>query len=340
MKYTDESIYWDSHDLLTYNAMFNFAIGGRGTGKTFNAKQRCINQYIKHGRRFIYLRRYESELDDKEKFFLDVKQKFPEYEFNVYGPNMLMRKDGEKKWETIGYFMCLSKTVGKKSVPFDDVFTIVYDEFIIDKGNIRYLSDEVSVFLDFYNTVDRWNDRVKVLFLANAVSIVNPYFLYYKIRPRKGKRFTLAKDGYCCVEFLSSKKFVEKVSKTRFGRMIQDTQYYEYAVENRFKDDSSLFIAKKSEEARFHYALRFDGHTFGIWVDYFEGVYYVSSKCPKDASVYVLTRDDMAPNLLMLEKTMPLMKSLKRLYMAGMVFFDSAQNRELFNDVLEYLSIK
>ena len=45
-----DSMYYDSHDIMTRNAMFNFVIGGRGTGKTYDFKyKQWINGYNANG---------------------------------------------------------------------------------------------------------------------------------------------------------------------------------------------------------------------------------------------------------------------------------------------------
>ncbi len=342
MRRIDDGTYWDCHLLLTRNGMFNYAIGGRGTGKTYDAKYKRIRHFLKTGRQFIYLRRYKTEFEDKKEFFADVAENFAGYEFKVEGMRGMVRREppeGEKgeAWKTMCFFVTLANALTKKSVPYPDVDMIIFDEFIIDKGNLHYLSNEVKQFLDFYNTVDRFQDRVRVLFLANAVSIVNPYFVYYHLQPRKGRRFAKSKDGYHVVEMVSSRKFVERVDSTRFGRMIKGTAYYDYAVSNEFRDDNDRFICRKSEEARFYFALKFDERTCGIWVDYTSGVYYVCSKFPKDAVIYVLTKQDMEPNLLMIERSSVLLKSVKKLYMQGSVYFDSVRTREFFLNVFDYL---
>lgn len=337
-----DGTYWDSHDLLTRNAMFNYAIGGRGTGKTYEAKYKRIKHFIKTGKQFIYLRRYKTEFADKDEFFADVVDNFTQWEFRVEGMKGMMRhvtEDGKKpeKWRTVCFFVTLANALTKKSVPYPNVDMIVFDEFIIDKGSLHYLNNEVKQFLDFYNTVDRFQDRVRVLFLANAVALTNPYFVFYHLKPRKGIRFSKAGSGYHIVEMVRSEKFKRHVDGTRFGRMIAGTSYYDYAVSNEFHDATEKFIARKSEEARFYFALRFDGRTVGVWVDYAEGVYYVCRKYPRDALIYVLTKSDMQPNLLMVEKSSVLLKSVRKLYMQGSVFFDTVETREFFNNVFDYL---
>lgn len=341
----DYELHYNSHGLMTRNAVFNYAIGGRGTGKTYDFKYKRIRHFIKTGREFIYLRRYKTEFDDKESFFNDVCQEFPGWEFKVEGMRGYMRRatpDDEKgeRWRLCCYFITLANALTKKSVPYPNVDWIGFDEFIIDKGSLHYLRNEVTAFLDFYNTVDRFQDRVRVMFMANAVSITNPYFLYYRLTPRKGTRFTSAMDGFHCCEYIESERFKQKVNETRFGKMISGTAYYDYAVSNRFQDDTDTFIAKKSDEARFYYAIRFDSRVVGIWVDYEAGIYYVSKRYPKNGLILALTKADMQPNLLMIEKSSRLLKSVQKLFMQGSVYFDSVQTREFFNQVFDYLNFR
>lgn len=338
------SEYYDSHDLMTRNAMFNYAIGGRGTGKTYDSKYKKIKHFIKTQKEFIYLRRYKSEFDDKQTFFNDVANEFPNLEFKVEGMRGYCRTiapDGVKpnKWQLCCYFITLANALTKKSVPYPNVDWIIFDEFIIDKGSLHYLRNEVTAFLDFYNTVDRFQDRVRVMFLANAVTITNPYFISFGLKPRKGHRFISGGNGYHSVEYIESEQYKSRVSKTRFGQMIAGTAYYDYAVGNRFKDDNDKFIAKKTTESKFLFTIKFDDNSAGVWSDYNEGVYYICSKCPKDGLTFALTKGDMEPNLLMIEKSSSMLRMVKKLYMQGSVFFDSIKVREWFNTVLDYLNL-
>ena len=344
VRVSNESMYWDSQNLVSRNAMFNFTCGGRGVGKTFDFKVKRIRHFLKTSKQFIYLRRYKTEFMDKDTFFDDVLFKFPNQEFRVEGMRGFIRdvvEDGEKEkpWRLLCRFVCLSNALTKKSVPMPEVDWIGFDEFIIDKGSLHYLKNEVKAFLDYYVTVDRFQDRVKVMFMANAVSIVNPYFLYYGINPRRNQQFISIKDGFGCCEMVRSEKFQKHVDTTRFGRAMQGTSYYEYAVGNQFADNNNMFILKKPKRAEFYYAFKFDERTVGVWVDYQGGCYYVCGKYPKDALVYALTKSDMAPNLLMIEKSNVVMKSLLKLFMQGSVFFDTVRTREFCNDVFSYLGM-
>lgn len=70
------SVFYDGYKTLTYNALFNFIIGNRGSGKTYWAKRWAINDFIKKGEQFIYLRRYKTELRTIKNFFADISEEF------------------------------------------------------------------------------------------------------------------------------------------------------------------------------------------------------------------------------------------------------------------------
>ena len=55
--------YYNPQKLLSYNCLFNFIEGERGNGKTYAFKKFCIDNFIKKGLQFIWVRRYESELE-------------------------------------------------------------------------------------------------------------------------------------------------------------------------------------------------------------------------------------------------------------------------------------
>lgn len=340
MALNDTSLYWTPHDILTYNAMFNFIVGGRGTGKTYGALNYCIQKYIKQKTGFIYLRRYDTDLTKKERLLSTVAQEFPKYNFSVEGQKLLIRRNDSKKWDIMGYCMPLSKANSDKSIPFEFIDYIIYDEFLRGSSRQPYLKNEVEAFLDFYNTVDRYNDRVRCFFLANSTEIVNPYFLYYKMTPRQGDKIKTYKDGYIAFQYLKSKNFIDEVSKTRFGQMIKDTPYYDYAVSNEFRDDTDTFIAKKTPTATFHSAYTFDGRSLSLWQDIENGVFFVSEKVPKDKECFILTRTDMQPNMLMIERSNRYLKKIMKLYMMGCLFFDNINTRGLFYDILDYLNLR
>ena len=185
------SIFWNINDPLSYNCLFNFIVGARGVGKTYGTLKYCIEQYLKHKKngevwQFFYIRRYDTELEKLTKarggrLFNAVEKEFPTHKFKVES-NVLYIDD-----EVCGYAQAVSTGRKLKSDAFPDVKFIIFDEFIIAKGSTdRYLSDEITSFLELYETIARLR-FVPVFFLSNALSIGNPYFDYFRLNSPTNK---------------------------------------------------------------------------------------------------------------------------------------------------------
>lgn len=104
-------MWYDRGRLLSYNKLFNFVIGNRGGGKTYNAIKWCINDFKKNKKEFVWVRRYKTEFKDKDKFFNAIKDEFPNDELTVKGWTAYLNG------QPFGYFVPLSTSTSKKSVP-------------------------------------------------------------------------------------------------------------------------------------------------------------------------------------------------------------------------------
>ena len=77
--------WYNPSDMDSYGKTLNFIIGGRGIGKTYSMKRRCIKRFLRSGKQFIYLRRYQSELKKIHQFFNDIALEFPKLKLMVKG---------------------------------------------------------------------------------------------------------------------------------------------------------------------------------------------------------------------------------------------------------------
>lgn len=324
-------MFYNYHDLLSYNALYNFIVGNRGAGKTYGAKKHAIKSFLKHGHQTIYLRRYKTELDDFGKFFDDIHEEFPDVDFEVKG------KTAYINGEPAIYAIALSTGLIKKSTSYAKVMTIIFDEFVIDSKVIHYLSNEVQAFLEFYETVARMREGVKVLFLSNAVSIVNPYFLYWGIRPTGKQRFT--RYGHMLVEFVQNKEFIEAKYKTRFGQIIKGTKYGDYAIENKYLKDNMNFVDKKTGNARFEYSLLYNGQTYGFWSDYKAGLCFISHDVdPFNNLAFTVTDAEHQPNMFLI-KNVSKSQLLKRAIMAYENGYMRFEDMRIKNQAIEIFNL-
>lgn len=264
-------MYYDVNKTLSHNCLLNFIVGQRGVGKTYALKRKGINDFLRKGKQFIYLRRYETEIKkgQMDKFFDDICLDYPDHIFGVRDGAFFI--DGH----IAGYYLCLSKSAQYKSVPFPDVELIIFDEFIIDVGMIRYLPNEVIAFNEFYSTVARLRD-VRVFFLSNAITFTNPYFLYYDLKLQQGQ--TLVKKNDILLELVKNDEYQEVANQTRFGRIIKGTEYGQYAYENNFLRDDDSFIEKMSEPGIALFSIKIENYIFTVYRIIGNDNWYVSER--------------------------------------------------------------
>lgn len=339
--------YYNFDRVLSYNAIFSLCVGGRGIGKSYGMKERMISEALKKGREFIYLRRYKEEIvDSKSSFFSDIAHVFPGYEFRVNGniaeacvePEMKENKKGEmvegkKEWFTIGYFVILSKAQSKKGVQYPKVHYICFDEFIIEKGLIRYLPNEVDLLMNFYNTVDRYRDKARVVLLANGVTLNNPYFIKWRIMPSEGKEFYSLLGGSVVCHLVPGGSFAEQVKKTRFGQMQMEhnKEYAEYAIDNKIQDANETMVGLKPEDARYRYTVEGDMITFTVWRKPDENFYWVQEKRPRgNEKIYTTDQSKMDNGKIFMSRNHKRAQLLRAAYNVGRIEFDSPRLREAF----------
>lgn len=333
----DKNIFYSYQKVLSYNALLNFIIGERGVGKSYGAKVYVANRFIKKGKQFVYLRRYKTELQQAMMkkgtpiFFDQIKNDSAVKGHKLSNKNDVMYIDDK----LAGFAMPLSIANILKSATYEDVDTIIFDEFIIDKGNYHYLSNEVIQMLDVIETVARLRD-IKVFFLGNAISITNPYFTFFNLSLPYNSDIKTFKDGLILVNYIKNLKYREVKKSTRFGKLIEGTEYGKYAIDNEFLRDSKSFIKKKSKDSKFYFIIVIGGKYYGVWCDYKEGFMYISNDYDPNCPVlFSLNPDDHNETTLLIRcRTSPFFKSVIEHYRLARLCFE---NQNIKNVVMEIL---
>lgn len=325
-------LFFSLEKTLSYNAMFNFIIGERGVGKTYDSTRFVLRDFIKHGNEFVYLRRYKTELEKATPHFLDVvidNNEFPDHALEVNGSQF--KVDGK----TAGYAIPLSTANILKSTSFNKVKTILFDEFIIDKGHYHYLRNEVTQLLDIIETIARLRD-IRVLFLGNAISISNPYFAYFDLTLPYGSEFKTFKDGLILVQYIKNQAYRDKKKATRFGRLIEGTEYGKYAIDNEWLRDSKYFIKKKTGTCRCFSTFFIEGRPYGVWRESNGSHWYISDDYdPNNPCVFAF--EDMDHNeqtVLVNARKATWFRPVINAYRNGTLCFE---NQRLKNDVMKIL---
>lgn len=332
--------YYNFDRVCSYNALFNFILTTRGLGKTYGAKKRAIKRFLKYKEKFIYLRRYKDELSTISQFFDDISndKDFEGIDFKVKGKDFYINN------ELCGKALVLSISQRYKSTPFPDYTTIIFDEFIINTNNIRYLTNEVVTFLELFSTVARKRDNVRVYFLANNISYINPYFQYFNCIPHNNNRFTLAQDGEVVVEVFKDEEFNNEMYNTKFGRLIKGTTYGDYAIENKSLTNNNIFINKnKPKDSVFTFSIKNNNIELGYWVSYKEDKFYVCKDFQTNSKYrFVINKDEHDLNYTMINNINQfyLFKMFVEFFRYSKIEFSNIEVKEECYKVLRKIGVK
>lgn len=341
--------YYSYSKMMSFNAYYNIIIGARGLGKTFGAKKLIISRAIKTGEQFVYLRRYKDELKvSKDAFFSDIAEEFPDWDFRINGYTAEMapadsRETKGREWQIIGHFVALSTAQSRKGVSYHAVKWILFDEFIIEKGATHYLPREDVAFMNFYSTVDRWKDKTRVFFLANSVSVMNPYFLEWDIKPDQEGEFVKRRKvevrgqtvDYIVCHFADSAEFSSGVYKTAFGQFIAGSEYADYAVGSKFEDNHDHLLQLKTASAKYMFTVETKHGKFSVWIDVINGNYYIQERRPKQEKTLTLLPDKMAEGKTLIQYNDRMLQTIRTSFRKGHALFDNAKTRNAFAEIFK-----
>lgn len=246
--------YYSSDKIRSKNMTFNFIIGGRGIGKTFDLLLRVMKDDIFH----LYLRRTQIEVDlsvnkDINPYLTPGSHIGKSYEI-VPSKNIAYIKDDDA---VKGFAVALSTFSNVRGGDFREVKEIIFDEFIPEKSKRSTIKDESGSFFNLYESVNRNREMegqppVKVFFLSNAVSIVSDMLIELglvenlEMMIRKSQRFFTDPDRSIAIELPDMESFKGEKEKTALYRLTKGTRFYDHALNNKFAYDSWYNIAKKN----------------------------------------------------------------------------------------------
>lgn len=341
----DNSIFLNFNKILSYGSFLTFVLAERGVGKSYGAKKFIVNHFKKTGKQTVYLRRYNKELNEalmKKSipiFFDQVKDEFPDDKLSNSKEVLYCNK------KVCGYGIALSTSNILKSATFEGVDTIIFDEFIIDKGCYHYLQNEVTAFFELIETVGRLRN-IRVLCLGNAISITNPYFMELNLGlPYNSEYKIFKKDDkgqpLITVYYGMNLRYRESKKSTRFGQLIADTNYGKYAIDNEMLRDSKAFLGKKTKDSKFFFVLKLNNKNIGIWIDYKLTKMFISydydPNCP---IIFSINSQDHDENTILIRtRSSPFFKSIIDYYRSANLYFENQQiKNQVMSILIKYLT--
>lgn len=355
---TSTAPYYPWARTLSYNADVTMVISARDRGKTFGIRMAAMDDAIKREHRFVEVVRYKNELPEVIAGYFDklaMLDKYAPYEFRTEGRKGYYRRknensDGKKSkepWIPLCYFIALSEAQNAKKRTYVGVRYIIFDEALIEPGTyLRYLPREWQVLANVVDTVTRetgTGDGVRPhLFLCcNSVDLVNPYFAAWGIDTVPPVGYSWHANRHVLVHYEDVRNIpTNRAETTLAGRMVAGTDEALTALSNEFVTAADDDIAVKPSGAKFWIGLIYRGASFGVWIDWVEGYYYITSKIPRDArTVYSLTRKDNTANRLIARRATPAMRALVQAYDERMLRFESIATRENLLDALSVFGV-
>lgn len=278
-----------------------FIIGARGVGKTVQSFVTEIKRCYKNDKKFIYLRRYQTEIetlgiplqllsdltgllvqietvkDENGRSVRMITAGIGEEYEDVDDEGNTVKKTKVKNKKNIGYLLALSTASKYKSNDYSNTEIIIYDEFIDIRG--RELKNEVNLFLNFAMTVFRDFSKYKALFLANATNMFNCYFIEFNMLP-KGQITKNKELGIKIVMYRTSDELNER-NKEPLAKLMEFTNPDDSSLSNKFFVNDG-YLGKLDANSSCQSVILFDGREFGLWTRG-DGAYIVSNKTDKSA---------------------------------------------------------
>lgn len=357
----EDTQYYDWNKTLSYDADVTMVVGARGVGKTYGLRKQCIRDYLKHEWRFVEICRNKNQVSPVSAGYFDriiSNEEFPEYVFKTTPQKAYIAKrkddeDDKKKivWHCIGYFVALTDAQLLKRTTFTNVRRIIFDEAIMDKRDRyhRYVNNEYSVLVNIIDTVSRERADTeslapRVYLLGNALDMFNPYFEAYGINSKPPRGYSWYKNKTMLLDYLDSKKYSqEKLTGTVAGRMIAGTVEGEIEANNEFMNSGIEFVMKKTPKAKFSFGISYDNRDYAVWIDMFEGYYFITKKFPKNTEgkpIFTITASDAKINYIMAKRADKPIQMLSDAFYMGIMRFDNMATMNGFLDLLTMFGIR
>ena len=232
-------------------------VGARGTGKTYG----LFKWLTEHRKKFIYLRRLKSQLDECRKEAGNPFKKLNSDTGSDIRPFPLAGsvafRIGDKAGDIVAVGVALSVVANIRGVDYSDFDYIVFDEFISSDGE-RPIKNEFSAFLNFYETVNRNRELenskpVTAIMLGNANRISNPYFTGWHCMKRVLKMITggqmvwRSDDKTRMIVLLLNSPISDRKQDTVLYRNATD-DFIKMALDNAFRTDETLIKSEPLKE--------------------------------------------------------------------------------------------
>ena len=184
-------------------------------------------------------------------------------------------------------------------------------------------------------------DAYRVYGLMNACDLTCPYFRSFGIDRIPEYGYSFYNGKHTLLHYVEPWDAKEREVGTLVGRMLAGHSESEMIFDNRFADTSNGEVQAKPSNAKYSFALSYNGQKFAVWIDYKNGLFYVNSQIPPKAKgIYTLTKADSSIDYNMVRKADSLAKILVNTFYLGGLRYESVALREKFLTVLGFFGVQ
>lgn len=329
----------DANKLEPYIYM---SVTNRNVGKTFFFTEMFLKYWLKTGRQFGYIVRFQADLPScGDMYMAAIGWKYPQYSIKVkvvsmkYAEMHLINNNTGDDLGILGYGLAIntSSQLRRYSGIFKDVDWLLFDEFQEEFN--RYCNDEVNKLLSLYQSVARGGgaqlrNEVKLIMLSNDITEFNPYYFRLNVmdflkndsKYVRGIGWVLERQTYSeAATLVKNSGFL-----SAFGG-----RYVKYSSgECSLNGQADEFVDKNVDKSKYDYwcTLKLNDNKYGLWWSKDASDYYVTRKHDeKYTKKYSIVARDGTKEFPCLDM---LFKILKNAYKDSRIQFETAQIAQEF----------
>ena len=354
-KQLQEATYYDGTKLLSLTDLnrqkpeLYLCTTNRTGGKTTYFGRMLVNNFLKYGKKFCLIYRFNYELSDvANKFFKDIGSLFFPY-YLMTGKSMskgvyyelFLQCPADDEPKSCGYAIALNQADQIKRVShlLSDTSAMLFDEFQSETNH--YCADEVQKLISVHTSIARGQGKqvkyLPVYMLSNAVTLINPYYtaLGISLRLQPDTKF-LRGDGWVLEQgYIDSAARAQKESA--FNRAFSDERYVEYAASNKYLNDNVAFVDKIVGKSRYICTLKYEGKDYGLREFTDQGIIYCDNRPDTTfPNKLTVTTDDHDVNYVMLRRNDMFLAQLRWFFEKGCFRFRDLKCKEAILTALSY----
>lgn len=347
-----------------------FEIGNRKAGKSVGTGLLALADFFCYGHKTALLRRFMRNFEDKkrpamENFWLkswnflheipSVVRRSPTLQ-KIFPESVLNRVTWDAAQHEINfeahtafidgdifsYPVAINLFNDYKNSNFDNVHTIIYDEFISEDGS--RLPGEVSAVYNLYDTIARGREdaleSTSIVFISNAITLNSPFLTELSIdrEVRADTKRLYRPEKAFCLEIVNNEVAAEKMLSSPIGKAMKagdaGRAYLGYSQSNTLKDNRDFIGPKPPGPMWCVYGFKIDGIVFWLWAGATDTLFF-SDRHPGASSVPILalTKEDHGIDTRMISHNLGLTKRIKKAYGDGKVVFDNMRSKGAFLEI-------